>query len=272
MTKGILLFALNNTDVDYTKLAVLAANRAKKFLKVPVSVVTDHPELLKLNDRDNDIDSIITIEDNESYAKRFYDGTNNFVNLQWKNTKRYSSFELSPYDETLVLDVDYFLNSDILSYCWNTPHDFLIYKSGFDLSQTEQINYVSEYSIPFYWATVFYFKKTTLVKHFFSIVQHIKENWNYYRLLYSLPDRKFRNDFAFSIAIHMMNGFVNSNFINFLPGKLYYASDRSHLISIEDNSFKMLLENKDSYIAAKTSGLDVHFMNKFSILRYIKND
>jgi hypothetical protein len=164
MTKGVLFFALNNSHVDYTKLAVFAASRVKKFLNVPVTVATDSKSLLLQNDIDNIIDTVIEIEDNSTNVKRFYNGADNYIRLSWKNGVRYSSFDLSPYQETLVLDVDYVINSDILSYCWNNPHEFLIYKEGFDLSGSEKVKYTSEYSIPFYWATAFYFKKTDKVK------------------------------------------------------------------------------------------------------------
>lgn len=271
MSKGVLLFALNNSEIDYTKLAVFAASRVKQFLNVPVSVVTDSRQQLLKNDVDNTIDNIIDTQDHVSYTRRFYDGADSFKSLPWKNTTRYTSFELSPYDETLVIDVDYVINSSTLSYCWQTPHEFLIYKTASDLASATSIKYVSEYSIPFYWATVFYFKKTHTVKALFDLVQYIKDNWQYNCLLYQLPDKKFRNDFAFSIAIHMLNGFYNIEFAKYLPGKLFYTSDRSYVLDMSADSCKLLLENNSSYIPAKINSIDVHIMNKFSLLRCLEN-
>lgn len=271
MSKGVLLFALNNSKVDYTKLAVFAASRVKQFLNVPVTVVTDSRDQLLKNDSDTIIDTIIDTEDNTNYTRRFYDGVETFTSLQWKNTTRYTSFELTPYDETLVIDVDYIINSNTLAYCWDNPHDFLIYKSGVDLSRTETVTYVSDYSIPFYWATVFYFKKTERIKSLFHIVQYIKENWEYYRLLYELPDKKFRNDFAFSIAIHILNGSCDVEVVRHLPGKLFYTSDRSQVIEISNNSIKLLLESNDGYVPSKVKDLDIHIMNKFSLIRCLDN-
>lgn len=271
MSKGVLLFALNNSAIDYTKLAVFAASRVKRFLGVPVTVVTDSRDQLLKNDTDNIVDTIIDIEDTTYYSRRFYDGAETFTSLQWKNTKRYTSFELSPYDETLVIDVDYIINSSTLSYCWNTPYDFLIYESGIDLTQTETVKYVSDYSIPFYWATVFYFKKTNKVKAFFDLIQYIKDNWEYHRLLYQLPDKKFRNDFAFSIAIHMLSGSFDKEFVNHLPGKLFYTADKSYVLDISADYIKLLLENNSQYIPVKISSLDVHIMNKFSLTRALEN-
>ena len=40
MSKGVLLFANNNSQVDYIKQACFLAKQIKKHLKVPVSLVT----------------------------------------------------------------------------------------------------------------------------------------------------------------------------------------------------------------------------------------
>ena len=41
MSKGILMYALNNEQIDYTEIAVYAAKQAKKHLNVPIALVTD---------------------------------------------------------------------------------------------------------------------------------------------------------------------------------------------------------------------------------------
>ena len=47
MTQGVLLFALNNLEVDYIKQAVFCAKKIKEHLKLPVALVTDNPEYLE---------------------------------------------------------------------------------------------------------------------------------------------------------------------------------------------------------------------------------
>ena len=42
MTKGLLLFALNNSEIDYIKQAVYCAKKSKEHLKLPVALVTDN--------------------------------------------------------------------------------------------------------------------------------------------------------------------------------------------------------------------------------------
>jgi hypothetical protein len=47
MTRGVLIFAFNNSEVDYVKMAAYAAKQTTKYLQVPVSLVTDNVEVAK---------------------------------------------------------------------------------------------------------------------------------------------------------------------------------------------------------------------------------
>lgn len=279
MTQGVLIFAFNNTEVDYVELAIYAAKRVNRFLNKPVSIVTDSVEWLhtKFPDDVGVFDVIIESVDSTNQVKKFYDGADKYSNLVWKNSNRANCFELSPYDETLVIDSDFIINSSFLSYCWAQPHNFLIYDTYNDLAawrDTSEFDYINEFSIPFYWATVFFFRKTATNSHFFSLIEHIKENWAYYAKVYRLPSTKYRNDIAFSIAIHMMNGFTNGDFATPIANKLSYILDRDILISVEDTKMSMLVNKQhtsDQYTAISTNSLDVHVMNKNSLLRIIRN-
>lgn len=271
MTRGVLFFAFDNEKISYAKIAEFSASRVKEYLNSSVTVVTNNSNIIK---KSQYIDSVIEVNIDSIYTKFFYNGKNEGEKLKWLNTSRYTCYDLSPYDETLVLDVDYIVNSNNLSYCWESNLDFLIYKNSLDLSvkrQNIKINYISEYSIPFYWATVFYFKKTELNKSFFNLVEHIKENWNYYRLLYQITENHFRNDYAFSIAIHMFNGFTDKGFVNYLPGKLYYSLDRDNIISLDKNNIQLLVESHKNYVPIKIKNLDLHLMNKFNLVELIDN-
>lgn len=276
-SKGVVLCAMNNSQVNYIKLAEFASKRIEKFLKVPVTLITDDYSLDSITDKTL-FDKVITVS-NESYSTRtFRDGLDIVSKTEWKNSHRDSVFYLTPYEETLVLDVDYVVNSEILSSCWNSTHDFLIYKDFFDLAQRKsnrEFKFVSDYSIDFYWATVFWFRKTQETESFFNLVSHIKNNWSYFRLIYQIDSATFRNDYAFSIAIHMMNGFNKGVFANYLPGKLFYILDRDYLCEINNSSMTFLVKKEntvDDYIPIKTNSLDVHVMNKFSLLRVLDNE
>jgi hypothetical protein len=274
MTQGILIFAFNSNGVDYVKMAILSAKRAKKFLNKPVSLVTDSKQHL-IDNFPNDLDifdTIIDSIDNTTQTKRFYNGTTEFTKYVWKNSNRVDCYAVSPYDETLVIDSDFIINSSFLSYVWNQPNNFLIYTDHNDLASwrdTSEFEFVSNQSIPFYWATVFFFKKSKINENFFLLIQHIKENWMYFVKLYQLNSTKFRNDIAFSIAIHMMNGFTPGDFATPIANKLTYTLDRDFLIKQENQSMTFLVQSKqsaDAYTLVKTNNLDVHVMNKNSLL------
>jgi hypothetical protein len=277
-TVGAVIFAQNNSSIDYVKLAIYAATQIQNFLNIPVSIITDSADwMLKTYPKESTIfDQIIRIENTTtSNQKRFNDGTLSSKFLEWKNLSRNSVYELTPYDRTLVIDSDYIINSTALVNAINSDHNFQIYKDCFSLSSwrgTTEFTRINQFSIPFYWATTFIFEKTLEVKSFFNIIDYIKSNWQYFRTLYSIEVPTFRNDFAFSIAIHLMNAKTSGMFAQELPGKMVYISDRDLLISIEDKKMKFLIE-KESYLgeytAVSLNDTDVHIMNKLSLSRFI---
>ena len=277
MTRGALIFAQNNSDIDYVQIAIFSAKQVKKHLKIPVTLVTEnreyflatYPEDLSL------FDNIIDVNSELSQKKQFNDGSLTSKMLYWKNFSRSDCYNISPYDETIVIDADFIINSDILSRVWNAPTDFAIYKTSYDLARwrdSKAFKYINQTSAPFYWATVFYFRKSEITNAFFTLVQHIRQNWQYYKSLYSIDSETFRNDFAFSIAIHIFNGGTDGVFATPLPGKLYYTMDKDVLVSVKDNSMKFLVEKQQvhgDYTLLTTSNLDVHVMNKYSLARFI---
>jgi len=273
MTRGVLIFAQNNAEIDYAKISLFAAKRVKEYLGVPVSLVTDSASWLKQSQPDAEqvFDQIIEIWTETHQTKKFYDGSLAVKTLTWKNLSRVDCCFLSPYDETLVIDSDFIISSPTLKNIWDNQNDFLIYKDSFDLANwrdDRSFRYLNQHSIPFYWATAFYFKKTAATWAFFDLIKNIKLNWNYYRLLYNIDSTVFRNDFAFSIAIHMMG----KDFAIPLPGKMNYILDRDILLDIDNSKLTFLVERKNfngEYTAVKTSNLDVHVMNKYSLTRCI---
>jgi hypothetical protein len=195
--------------------------------------------------------------------------------LEWKNLTRYQAYELTPYDTTLVIDSDYIINSDFLKIVFEREASFQIYQKSLDLSDwrdPETYTRVNQYSVPFYWATVFAFKKDFLTQAFFDLVLYIKQNWLYFRTLYSIEQPAFRNDFAFSIAINIMNGKTEGDFALEIPGKMCFIEDKDILLEIKDGAMKFLMQKKDylgEYTSAKTYSLDMHIMNKPSLSRVI---
>lgn len=273
MTQGAVIFAQNNGTIDYVKIATFSAKQLKHYLNVPVSLVTDSPEAVT----DTEVfDQIIVINSNTTQTKKFHDGTLSSKNLIWKNLSRSQIFELTPYDTTLVIDSDYVINSSVLLPAFDSNSNFQIYRTSLDLASwrnTSSFDRLNQYSIPFYWATVFVFKKDIVTQAFFNIIDNIKLNWEYYRLLYTIDSKVFRNDFAFSIAIHIMNNNTTGEFATDLPGNMTYILDRDLLVEISEDKMQFLVEKEGyygEYTLVRTTGLDVHVMNKSSLLRVVE--
>lgn len=276
MTVGALIFAQNNKSIDYTKLAVFCATRVKEFLNIPVSLVTDNKQWLVDNYPDHIFEHVIELPFDESTQKRYMnDGTLSSSVIEWKNFSRCDAYSLTPYQTTLMLDSDYIISSSMLNVSFEKDCDIQMFKNSFDLAEwrsTVEFERINEFSIPFYWATVVVFKKSTVSEHFFNLISYIKKNWSYFKVLYNIDSSLFRNDFAFSIASHIMNGKTNGRFITELPGNMIYAKDTDFVYKINDNKVMFLIEKENysgEYQAAKTTGLDVHIMNKKSLSRLI---
>lgn len=290
-SRGVLVFARNNAQVDYCKQAYFLAKRVRKFLDLPTTIVTDSTEFLltEYPDAKEVFDKIISIvwkdEDlventtrskHESHDIRTYnDGTLVEKKLQFKNETRTLAYNVSPYEETLILDSDVVICNSTLKQCFEQKHNFLIYKTSYDIANVDRANVferISDTSVDFYWATCVFFRKTAVNKIFFDLLQHIQENWTHYTNIFQINTPYYRNDYSFSIAIHIMNGYSSGDFAKPLPGVLYFTTDKSILWKLDDNSMLLLLEKesyKGEYVPLRIKNANVHVMNKFSLNRCI---
>lgn len=276
MSRGVLLFASNNGSIDYVKQAYFLALRISKYLNLPTSVVTDTAIPSEYVDA---FDKIIAVESSEAVYtnKRYYDGSLSKKTLAFNNGNRANAYKLTPYNETIVMDTDFIISNDALNCCFDQQKDFLIYKDAVHigtLGNPFEFERISDTGIDFYWATVFFFRKTKTNEIFFNLLNHIKENYWHYRSVYQFTTPVFRNDIAFSIAIHIMNGYQYDHFAGKLPGKHYYCIDRDILHKIDNDNFTVLVENPErlgEYLLVNLKGSNLHVMNKFSLERAIDN-
>lgn len=289
--KGVLVYARNNSQVDYVKQAYFLAKRAQKYLDLPTTIVTDSISYLEheYSDYKDVFDRVISIvwkdedlKENTVYSsfekhavKNFYDGSLISKKLDWKNELRPTAFDVSPYNETLLLDSDIVISNSNWLECFEKVHDFCIYKDCVDLldcNRGDTFQRVSDTSVDFYWATAVFFRKTEQNQIFFDLVKHIQENWRHYCSIFQINTPYFRNDYAFSIAIHIMNGYQTGDFAKPMPGTLYYTTDKSILWKIQEEKCTILLEKPKytgEYTALSIKNANVHCMNKFSLNRCI---
>lgn len=280
-SKGVLMFAQNNQEIDYALMASVSARYVSKNLSVPVSLVTDQHTLDWIRSNNPDIESvfdhIIQIDKIKTeQEKRYYDGSLKYKNIKFNNTLRALCYDLSPYDQTLVIDTDLLIVNDKLKNVWDTDIDFMINRNHFDLAQNRdcgEFQKIHDYGIDFYWATAFYFRKTNETKIFFDLCQDIVENYDFYKFIYQMPGHLMRNDYVFSVAIHIINGFSNLNKPQSLPCNIYYTLDRDELYKVNSSKdFVFFVQKKDhlgEYTLVKTSNQNLHIMNKYSFNRNI---
>lgn len=289
-TRGILLFAENNDRINYLKLAILSALCVKNNLgkDTKVSVVTNHFSLAWLDNEtkefvENLFDKIIISEDPGFDGEvmrpanmRVYRDTQYYsVTSQFLNHSRSNAYSLTPYDETLLVDVDYFILNDQLNSVWGCNEDFLINKSAKSLLHEELTGpefRLNPFGIRMYWATLIYFKKTEKAKLVFDLVEHVKDAWNYYKHVYDFPGDLYRNDFAFSIALHMLNGFSSDDdFVKSFPDpSILTAIDTDQFIDFDDKQTARLFANdpvvRHNFYVSKIKEVNFHCLNKISIL------
>ena len=287
-TRGVIMFAHNNTEIDYFRLAVVNALLVQKNLGIKnITVVTD-PHSLAQGEKTlgkrlikKAINNIIVIEKDKKFKalnQRLYKDTSHTTKyLPFYNVNRCDAYHLSPYDETLLIDVDYLILSDTLNHCWGHNNELMMnwkYQDIMYERKDPSLARLNDMGITMYWATVVYFRKTEYVESFFNIVSHVKNNPQFYKDLYQWQGTLYRNDYSFSIAAHMMSGFVDKG-IPQLPTTLYKSFDTDDIHSaIDENTIVMYLEKPRSpgdFMLTKWQGIDLHIMNKWAINRVSDN-
>lgn len=282
MSRGVLMYAHNNSEIDYFKIACANSLMVQTNLGVPVTLVTDEGTLgwgtKSLGEEfvNKCFEKIITVKKEHTYdnSRSYNDTSFTSKSLQFYNCNHWEAYDLSPYEETLFIDADYLIMSDALKNCWGSYDDVMINKHIFNPGTPDApyVRNIDDFGIKLYWATVIYFKKTDFSKFLFSIVKHIQENYIYYRELYYFSNGMFRNDYAFSIAIHMLNGFSETeSVINELPIPGLLMSWDNHDIKevngLNDITLYCEKEEKGKYLLTRLKKQDVHIMNKWAINR-----
>jgi hypothetical protein len=202
--------------------------------------------------------------------RRLYDGENSST-VPFVNVNRDTAWSLTPYDRTLLIDSDFLIFSDVLNKYWNTDCDLLIGESINDIYSQDRMKYldrhISDTGVKLYWATTVMFTKNQNTRLFFDTVNHVKENYRHYADVFRFDHRQFRNDIAFSVSKHILDGFVESDLGTLPP--ILSALDRDILYGVNDQRLTFLIDHRldNNYCAAAISGVDIHIMNKQSIIR-----
>jgi hypothetical protein len=231
-SRGIVAFAQNTETTDYMAIASRTLKLASQTLGIPYTIISTE------SDYDNNRYDI----DSGSFVK-------------WRNTGRHSVYDLSPYDETICIDADYLVLDDNLNKVFDTEFDYLLTRDCMGITQ-DFPRFMGPNSLPYVWATVFAFRKTPRAKLFFSLISRIEKNYSYYRTLFNVEARNFRNDYAFAMADVLLNGFhIDTESI---PGRLINV-DQSLTAMESRGDLIVLRDSNTAYVVPKTN---LHIMSK----------
>ena len=263
MTRGVLLFAFNTPQVDYYQMAVATAKRVNHFLDLPVSIVTDNETLDSVTDS-YQFDSLHIVEKDQSNQK----------NKQvWINKGRYQAYTLTPYDETLLLDTDYLINSNQLLKAFDLCEDILAPNRTSFLDNPESVQEeISKLSFNTLWATVIIFKKTLKAQQVFECMEMVQNNYLHYSNIYNFIGGMYRNDYSLTISLRIVNGHLDDN-KDFLPWNLVHAAKDTKIYKVNDTEFNteylVMSRNtqKSTYFLIKD--IDFHLLDKDNYMELV---
>jgi len=243
-TKGVLLYCFNTPKYRYDKIAAKTVPLLKKNLGLEVTMVTD-------------LDTFKCLPDLGFVNYKLMEPEkNNLIDQKpWYNLERHRAYALSPYDTTILLDIDYFCyTNQLLSYT-DTDHDFWIHDMVYDVTGKGSYDFVTNSIIPMLWATAIIFKKTPKVKAIFDTVSHVKKFYQYYCSLYRIDFRNFRNDYAFSIAAHQIDGMIPTRKI---PTKLATLPANAKVTKVDQEGVVWEMDD----MVGMVKDMDLHVIDK----------
>jgi hypothetical protein len=266
MTRGAILFAFNTDKYDYYKMAVSAAKRINHFLNLPVTVVTEENSVQDLG---YSFDKTIITEPDKNNKRSWG---------MWINKGRHMAYELSPYDETLLLDTDYIVNSDKLLKTFDLSKDFCCHdKAQYLMNDNVTPEMLSPFSFATFWATVIMFKKTEKARQLFKVIEMIQSNYEHYANLHKFISQPYRNDYALTLAVRIVNGHVVPS-DNIIPWSLIHTGDHTNFSKTNDDILcSKFLISQEVNVSGKTrteyiliKDMDFHAMAKENYMEFIK--
>lgn len=236
-SKGIVAFAVNTSTTDYVGIAQQTLRLASHTLNLPHTLITE----------DYIAEYVCT-------GTRYDIDSDEFV--EWKNMGRNAAYDLSPYEETLVIDADYLIQDRNLLKIFESSWDYTLMRKARSLNDQPLPDLMGVHSLPYVWATVFAFRKTDRARRFFNLVNRIQRNYHYYRELFKVESRIYRNDYAFAMADIILNGFqLNQPSI---PGPMLNVTQTIDSITVNNSSIVI----KDPTTAYVVPRMNMHIMSK----------
>lgn len=261
--RGVLIYAFNNGLIDYFRQAVWCADRVNHYLNLPVTIVTDDDSMANRQTQHN-----VVLTQADCGGSRVFNPSADSNANQWFNGNRFQSWDLSPYQETLVLDSDYVVCSDQLLRLFDCGMTVTAMKNVYDVTDRngfDPYQWISNRrGLHHYWATVIYFSRDQLSQDFFSMMDMIKKNYRHYSELYGFTMHPFRNDFAASVALTAIYGH-DTDAVPEIPWNMANVFSDVEIGQINHDTFDFYYTYGKDHKKTRISGQDFHFMNKLGL-------
>lgn len=177
MSKGFCLLAQNNKDVDYVKQACFLATSIRYFNKGQnISLITNDQVPKKYLHLFNKIIPILHDDAKDEL---------------WKIQNRTKFYDMTPYTQTIVMDVDMIVTRDITNWWKYLNHFNMYFVSNVKTYRNSKID--SDYyrktftrnNLPDIYSGIFYFRKNKFSKIFFHLLKTVVNNWKTFYSLYT---------------------------------------------------------------------------------------
>lgn len=196
MSKGYLVMAQGG----YLEHAIALAHSIKDTQTSvnKITIITDQKAKVpkKL------FDKVISIKKNSDLAKRSI----------WKIENRCRFYELTPYDETVILDADMLFLDDV-SHWWDhfTKFDMLCtnkiktYRNEWSTKNPYRLTFINN-ELPNVFSAFTYFKKSELAASIFDLTTQIISNWDFWIDRFASVDKQpwVSLDVALAVAIKIL--------------------------------------------------------------------
>lgn len=260
--KGVLLFAFNNEQVNYTRMARICAARVQKYWDLPVCIISDDPRPVKLP---QGVTFWRQVERPDRVNTRGYQEYGQALTF-W-NTNRHDAYELTPFSETILLDTDFLVQTRNVVDAWSGK-GVKVSKSAYSVDGTPLTNDMKYLSVktqlPMYWATIVCFDKSPISEEFFRQWKTAVDMYSVYSTVFGFESGPMRNDFAVTVALERMKGNTQNVFFD-LPYTIPTLLPGSTLLSL-DPLIAFVPSKHPEEMDMLPVCSDLHVMNKKSII------
>jgi hypothetical protein len=192
--RGFLIVAVNDQQHDYILCAEKLANSLKFWHpEIPVCLLTDRP----------------LVNNNFDYIKTLPMG-DQCVGQNWKLANDWQVWSASPFRNTIKLEADMLLTSDIGHWWTLLQKNQVVISTGardfYNQSSKSRFyrNTIDENQLPDVYNAITYWRLGTLSKEFFQLVRNIFENWNQYRSILKFSDERPTTDLVYAVAAQII--------------------------------------------------------------------